>query len=91
MDRNIEKFEKGWFLSILRDGLQNKWFFLSPEDAKSVEVFNLDESEALPFYLKPKEARPLLKKAQVVFNSSALNDDGFPLVTVFVHKDLGME
>jgi hypothetical protein len=75
----MEKYENGWFLSVLRSN-PNEWYMFAPDDIKS--AFDVDPASALKF----KEIRPLIVHSRMVLSSDERNDDGFPLVTVFAHK-----
>lgn len=85
----MEKFENGWFLSILRGStlaLPGKWFMFSPEDVPGLDLENMTipESNTLNF----KEARGLLRKAKIIANSDIMVDYGLPLVTVYTYHEL---
>ena len=75
----MEQYENGWFLSIVRSN-PNEWYMFAPDEIDS--VFDVDPARALKF----KEVRPLIACSRTVLSSEDRNDDGFPLITVFLHK-----
>lgn len=84
----MKKFEEGWMLSVLRMGASNTWFFVSPENAASIDYSKVSPDDISS--IKFKEARELLRKAQNAAHSDVLSDNGLPLVSVFVHTSINL-
>lgn len=84
MKTNIEKFNEGWFLSLIRT-TPSRWMILTREE---MSKFNFSEEHLSRNEINFKDARELLKSAQVLYSSDDKNDDGLPMVSIYGHKSI---